>query len=267
VFLIDRSSASWHAMNIAQSYDALAGVYHLIFNNWDVSIRRQALVLTALLGAHGGISPPARVLDCACGIGTQAIGLAQQGFQVTGSDISSAAIARARAETAARGLKTSYYVADMLDLAPVAGGDFDAVICMDNSLPYLTEEEQLFRAATEFRRKLRPGGVLLVSIRDYDDLLTVKPTIQEPYFFTDENDNRRIVFQIWDWQDERKYVFHLYITRQQGSDWQTFHSSGLYRAVRREELSSVFQEAGFRNVRWFAARDTGFYQPILVAEG
>ena len=45
-----------------------------------------------------------RVLDCACGIGTQSIGLAQQGFQVTATDISAAAITRARTESQRRGL-------------------------------------------------------------------------------------------------------------------------------------------------------------------
>jgi methylase of polypeptide subunit release factors len=50
-------------------------------------------------------SPPYRVLDAAVGIGTQALGLAAQGFRVTGSDISLAAVKRAGEEAGRRGLR------------------------------------------------------------------------------------------------------------------------------------------------------------------
>src|SRR5262245_16408378 len=57
--------------------------------------RRLREVLTRLLlAAPEGKRP----LDCACGIGTQAIGLATLGFVVEGSDPSAASIDRARRE-------------------------------------------------------------------------------------------------------------------------------------------------------------------------
>ncbi len=37
---------------------------------------------------ENGFDRGAHILDCACGIGTQAIGLASMGYQVTASDIS-----------------------------------------------------------------------------------------------------------------------------------------------------------------------------------
>jgi len=74
-------------------YDEMAESFHLIFDDWDAAIVRQRNVLARLLPA------PAigrRVLDCACGIGTQSIGLAMLGFAVDGSDLSPASIERAR---------------------------------------------------------------------------------------------------------------------------------------------------------------------------
>src|ERR1700736_5531060 len=44
------------------------------------------------------------VLDCACGIGTQALGLARAGYNVEGTDLSRAEIERAKAEAFSRGL-------------------------------------------------------------------------------------------------------------------------------------------------------------------
>ncbi len=79
-------------------YDDLAADYHLIFENWERSIDRQSEVLASLL------RDAETVLDAACGIGTQAIGLARAGFAVTASDLSPAAVARCSREAAARGL-------------------------------------------------------------------------------------------------------------------------------------------------------------------
>jgi hypothetical protein len=51
-------------------YDELAPLYHLIFEDWDVSIERQGSDLAAIIRAEW---PGHRtVLDVSCGIGTQA---------------------------------------------------------------------------------------------------------------------------------------------------------------------------------------------------
>ncbi len=66
-------------------YDDLADHYHLIFQDWETSRKRQAEVLGRLI--HNLLDQEAStVLDCACGIGTQALGLAELGFQVTATD-------------------------------------------------------------------------------------------------------------------------------------------------------------------------------------
>ena len=88
-------------------YDELAESYHLIFDDWNAAILRQRDVLARLLPVPANGK---RVLDCACGIGTQAIGLAMLGFSVEGSDPSNASINRARREAIARGLKAEFRV-------------------------------------------------------------------------------------------------------------------------------------------------------------
>src|SRR6266567_9320458 len=74
-------------------YESLAEHYHLMFEDWNRSIERQAAILNALLRSVLPRSP-LKLLDCACGIGTQAIGLAQAGHRVVGADLSPAALAR-----------------------------------------------------------------------------------------------------------------------------------------------------------------------------
>jgi glycine/sarcosine N-methyltransferase len=250
---------------VADSYDRFAEHYHLIFENWEIAIQRQASAIGSVLESKCGLPRSARILDCACGIGTQSLGLAQMGFRVHGSDISSGAIERARLEASQRKLNVHFSVADILDLNSLGGEQFDAVICMDNSLPHLVSTKQLIQAAAQIRARLRHGGFFMASIRDYDRLIEERPVVQGPFFYSDP-EGRRIVFQVWDWVDDQRYVFHLYITRKIAKMWETFHMSALYRALRRNELIAALSQAGFGRAFWLEPSETGFYQPIVLAE-
>jgi SAM-dependent methyltransferase len=77
-------------------YDAFAEHFHLIFEDWDASMRRQGQVIVRLL--QGPERGP--ILDVACGIGTQCLPLAAIGYSVEGSDVSVAAIKLIADETA-----------------------------------------------------------------------------------------------------------------------------------------------------------------------
>jgi len=251
-------------MDPKDCYNDLASHYHLLFENWDSSIARQASILGPILERQCGLPAESRILDIACGIGTQSLGLAKLGFRITGCDISPAAIERARREATQRHLEIEYLLADMLDLTALEQSNFDAVICMDNALPHLENTQQLIQAATQIRNKLRPKGLFMASIRDYNLLIEERPTVQGPSFYSDQA-RRRIVLQVWDWLDERRYMFHLYITRMVENEWQTLHTTAVYRALLRDELSEALNQTGFTNIRWLLPAESGFYQPMVLA--
>ena len=129
---------------ILSFYEPLADYYHLIFDDWNAAIERQAKILNPLLGAqmHGH---PLKILDCACGIGTQALGLAGFGHHVTASDLSRAEVNRAKHEAERLALDISFHISDMTSLAEITDSDFDVVAALDNALPHLTAD-QLRRA-------------------------------------------------------------------------------------------------------------------------
>src|SRR5712691_2110898 len=125
-------------------YDDLAELYDLIYEDWPRSIERQAAVLTCIIRER---LPAARVVaDVACGIGTQALGLAASGFEVVASDLSAGAIERAKREAALRGLKIRFNVDDMETLATYGDGSKDVLIACDNSVPHLLTDQQILRA-------------------------------------------------------------------------------------------------------------------------
>ena len=245
-------------------YDQFASHYHLIFEDWEVAMTRHAAAISSMLQRRTGSDRGRNVLDCACGIGTQSLGLAKLGYHVTGSDLSARAVRRARAEAASRGLNAPFRVADVRHLNELPVGGFDAVISMDNALPHLLSDSDLAEAARQMRARLRPGGTLLASIRDYDQAMRDRPAAQGPVFYSDSG-RRRIVFQVWDWVDDRQVMFHLYITRQTPSGWTNFHGASLYRAVLRAEMTAILASSGFADVRWLFPNESGFFQPVVIA--
>jgi glycine/sarcosine N-methyltransferase len=243
-------------------YDELAVYYHLLFDDWDAAIARQARVLNALIRLHAQ-GDVLQVLDCSCGIGTQSLGFAKVGYSVVGSDVSVAAIARAKREAAKRGLGVSFRVSDMTSLAEIAETGFDIVASLDNALPHL-DADALEMAIRAMGSKVKAGGLLLASIRDYDALIMERPTVQGPAFYG-EGEDRRIVHQVWEWMGLDRYVVHLYLTICTGREWTAHHFVSEYRCVLREEISRGIRASGFANPQWIMPAESGYYQPLVLA--
>lgn len=93
-------------MNVIQTfYDSLASKYDRLFQDWEAESRAQAVILDNLFEKMG-FGKQAKILDCACGIGTQTLGLAALGYDVTASDISHAELAEARARAEKQGCRS-----------------------------------------------------------------------------------------------------------------------------------------------------------------
>src|SRR5512145_2202003 len=107
-------------------YDRLSPYYKYIFQDWSASIDRQSKVLDEIIHEYFGRDVHS-ILDAACGIGTQTIGLAQKGYQLTASDISEGEIEKARTEASQRGLDISFCHADMRNLQQAFETKFNLV--------------------------------------------------------------------------------------------------------------------------------------------
>ncbi|MGW5056497.1 class I SAM-dependent methyltransferase [Streptomyces sp. NPDC004096] len=247
--------------SVADFYDELADDYHLIYADWDASIRRQGEVLDGLMGqAH------AEVLDCSCGIGTQAIGLALRGHRVTGTDLSARAAARAAREAARRKVPLRTAAADMRRL-PFPDARFDTVVCADNSLPHLLTEQDVHAALAEMRRVLRPAGRLLLSTRPYDDLLRNRPESTPPQVHRPaDGGERTVTFQLWHWHEDGEHydLEHVQLLPADG-EWRVKVRRTVYWALARDRLAGLVTDAGFVDPEWRMPQETGFFQPLLVA--
>ncbi len=249
-------------MDITQTfYDTLATQYDKLFADWQATTKEQAVILDSLF-RQAGFDAAARILDCACGIGTQAIGLAALGYAVTASDISDGELAQAKERAAKNGVQIRFEHADFCALSQTFLESFDIVIAMDNALPHMLSREALEAAVQSMVGQLASGGLFVASIRDYDALLESKPPYSPPYIHKTDK-GRRVSFQTWDWEGEH-YKLVQYIIDDEGA-LQVSKFACEYRATRREELTQLLYAAGCREVVWKLPEETGFYQPIVVA--
>ena|ERR1700744_4523149 len=244
-------------------YDELAADYHLNFGNWDEAIANQAKTLDAIIKEHTN-GAAQTLLDCSCGIGTQAIGLTQMGYSVTASDLSPLAIKRAEEETLKRKVNIHFKVADFLSLETDIEGTFDVVISCDNSLPHLLSDAQLQLAAKNILSKIRSGGLFIASTRDYDEILKNKPLTTYP-IIADVDGAKTITFQTWEWLENNVYSLNHYVIKGAADNLTTTLRKAQYRAYRRNEMETIFKNSGFNSIKWLMPVESKYYQPVMLA--
>ena len=249
-------------MDITQTfYDNLAAHYDKLFLDWQATTHEQALILDKLF-AESGFDRNAHVLDCACGIGTQAIGVAALGYKVTASDISNVELQEAEERAAKNNVDILFKNADFCALSDTFSEKFDIIICMDNALPHMLSKEDLEKAVQSITSQLSDGGIFVASIRDYDALLADKPPYSPPYIHKTDK-GQRVSFQTWTWDDDRYKLTQYIIDDEDALQVNKFDCE--YRATRRDELSELLLAAGCSEVTWKFPEETEFYQPIVVA--
>jgi glycine/sarcosine N-methyltransferase len=224
-------------------YDEFADDYHLVYGgNWEAAIDLQGAALDALI--RDLVPDASTVLDCSCGIGTQAIGLGKLGYRVVGSDISPGEIERARREAQRLGVEASFLVADFRDLSGVEG-EFDVVISCDNAVPHLLRESDVPKALGQMRAKTRSGGLLVITMRDFDRALAERPPIAPPVVIP--GSPRRVLVRLHDWDESLPCYTVRYVVLTEGDgEWKVKELGMRYRAITRAELTAAAEAAGFR---------------------
>ena len=249
-------------MNITQTfYNNLASQYDKLFQDWQATTHEQAVILNNLF-AESGFDKTARILDCACGIGTQAIGLATLGYTMTASDISDEELVKASERAEKNGVTIRFEHADFCALSDTFSEQFDIVIAMDNALPHMLSSEALESAVKSITNQIKLGGIFVASIRDYDSLLAEKPPYSPPYIHKTDK-GQRVSFQTWVWNGNHYRLTQYIVDDEEKLQISKFECE--YRAVLREELTNRLKSSGCGEVVWKFPEETGFYQPIVVA--
>lgn len=248
---------------VADYYSGFVPYYKLIYPDWDASLHRQAADLDSVIREYIG-EQAKTVLDAACGIGTQSIGLAKLGYTVTASDLSPAAVDQAQREATRHQVQIEYSVADMRQVWQVFQRQFDILIACDNSVPHLLTDGDILQAFEQFYQCLRVGGGCLISVRDYARMDCPRNGRQiYPRLVHQTESGQIVLLDVWHFVGAY-YDLTTYIIQDEGqSEARTqVLRGGRYYCVEITQLENLFRAAGFREVTVLRER---YFQPLLVA--
>src|SRR5688500_17800171 len=151
---------------VVTGYDALAEVYE-----WLISDARLApAVFAASFDDVLSLLPSnAHVLDCSCGTGQLAVGLAGRGMQVVATDASEAMVRRTAELSEEVGASVRAVRASWGELSGAFGeGLVDRVYCVGRSLHHAAGTTGRGAALASMSRHLRRGGRLVLTSRTWE---------------------------------------------------------------------------------------------------
>ena len=127
---------------------------------WDTGITPPELVEVV----ESGAIPPGRALDIGCGTGTNAVYLAQHGFDVVGTDVAWLAIRRARQKAREAGVAAAFYASEATKLGTaggqLVGESFD--LALDIGCFHSVASSDRLAYGSMLGRMVRPGGFYLL---------------------------------------------------------------------------------------------------------
>ncbi len=187
------------------------------------------------------------VLDCACGTGVQAIGLARRGYSVAASDISPAMVAKTRHKASQEGFNIELKESDFRDLNPWSGRKFDAVVNSGNSITLVADETDVLQALQSMVGRMKSsGGIGIVGIHNYHGLRQDSADFYLRYVIS-HPDEFRLVADLRKFDHKRVEVNNIFVRHHNERwDFKTHKKSYLLLDIAR--LKPLMIKAGFNEV-------------------
>ena len=225
-------------------YQKLANYYKYIFP----SSRVQKDFFRNIFNDHGVKT----VLDVACGTGEQLEGFAEMGFKVHGLELEEAMVELIREKPLCRSGDITVKSGNMLQTSELFPGPYDAVLCIGNSLVHLNGMEEISQVIKSMAGVLRPGGLVVIQIVNYDRILDNQVTSLGPIETADENGTPITFERLYD-LGTLPDAIQFNTTLSVGNH--TLSSSIPLFPLRSNQLLDLAAEAGFINPRLLGGYD------------
>lgn len=141
-----------------------------------------------------------RILDVACGTGIDSAMLVEEGFEVVSVDASDKMLKYALKERWNRRREPGFdnwvieeanWLTVHDDIAPLIGDGFDAVLCLGNSFAHMLDafgdQREQKQAICNFEKCVKPGGILLIDHRNYDNIMDTGDTPSKSIYYNSKH--------------------------------------------------------------------------------
>lgn len=142
---------------------------------------------------------PGRALDIGCGVGSDAIWLARQGWSVTAIDVSQVALDHAAGRARQASVRVQWLQSRLEDV-PIPSGGFDLVTAFHPALRHSEGRD----AQTALLASVAPGGTLLVVHHADIDVQRAKSYGFDPADYLSHTDIAELLGTDWDVQLNRR---------------------------------------------------------------
>lgn len=235
-------------------YDAIAEFYPMFYRDWEKQMEREGLGLRALFRNRGvsQASGTVHVIDASCGAGAQAVPLAQLGFRVSAIDPSAGMLRKAQEVATKYGVldKIEFQRGDFTELLDLGLEPADVVISKGNALPHLLLDDEIETALLNFYELLRPGGTLVIGMRDFGPFMQDRPRFLPGVIHKPDDGPEFITFDTWEWYDGPPIIAtqNLFIVQGEGERYQALKRRVQYRPLSTDEVKVVLLEVGFEEI-------------------
>lgn len=222
------------------------------FVNWPERLAFEMPFISTMLEGSSVLA----VLDAACGTGQHVLALAQLGYEASGADYSSGMIDQARQNQQRLGLPANFRVAGFGELAPAfSPNQFDALLCLGNSIPHILNEIDLLRAFYDFAAVLKPGGLLLLQNRNFDAVMRVQDRWMGPQTAS-EGTHEWTFVRFYDFLPSGLIDFNIVgLERDNAGAWRQQVMTTQLKPWLQSDLLDALQETGFDQVQSFGGLD------------
>ena len=204
-----------------------------------------------------------RLLDIGCGTGNKTVHCSEAVGHVHAFDQDEGMIARALSDNSRPNIR--YEVLDMRDMARHFNGlGFDAALCLGNTLVHLDGPAGIAPFLAGLRSLLRPGGVCVIQILNYDRILDRHIRDLPPL------ESARASFSRQYRLEGGKLHFLTAVTVKASGN--SYTNDVLLYPLRRSELERLLAEARFPAPSWYgnyqgAPLDESSFTAIAVCRG
>jgi len=247
-------------------YEKFASVYDY-FVNWSERLSYEIPFILEQLSQLGKDPYQIKVLDAACGTGKHAIALAQAGYQVAGADLFPQMVQLADLNASAADQKIRFKAAGFGSIsAAFPDEQFQAVLCLGNSLPHVKSSNELQAALVDFAKLLAPGGLLLIQQRNFDHIMRGKERHMPPQSHQ-KGDEEWLFFRFYDFEPSGLIQFNiLTLHRKKDQNWQVELNSTTLMPILSEDLMRALNNARFGHIQCFGNLKGDAFDPLTSAD-